>query len=345
MSLSFYSYTYLHRFLPRTLVLPPEKEFYLLKKKTTHDDGQQQRSHFGFNHFFHMEAIHNEHPGLDIITMQEYLEREAGNFRDVDGNVLEPPGGRTQWDGASTDEINKLFRWLAQVSYVANWNPDHCLATFPSSPQRKDVQELQRIESIVQKEQPNWEDYVGKPVDVNASTLDRLRENWAQREKLCIYDETMQPAAHLHFPSERGARLLVHFYAFVFFQDWQTDLWMKRFVRDHVRYVDEIQCAAARVVTAVRKRCSVFDSFHIRRGDFQYKKTRVSAEEILEMAKKKIPPESCIYIGTDERDQSFFQPLKDYYHDVLFLDDFLGELKGINSNYFGMIGEYLRTYE
>ena len=32
------------------------------------------------------------------------------------------------------------------------------------------------------------------------------------------------------------------------------DLWMKRFMRDHVRYVDEIQCAAARVVQAMRQK-------------------------------------------------------------------------------------------
>lgn len=35
---------------------------------------------------------------------------------------------------------------------------------------------------------------------------------------------------------------------FLFFADWRHDLWTKRFVRDHLRYVDEIQCAAARVV-------------------------------------------------------------------------------------------------
>ena len=66
-------------------------------------------------------------------------------------------------------------------------------------------------------------------------------------------------------------------------QDWKDDLWMKRFVRDHVRYIDEIQCAAARVVAAVRRRArerakSVdssysgrgdFDTFHIRRYVFK----------------------------------------------------------------------------
>ena len=59
-------------------------------------------------------------------------------------------------------------------------------------------------------------------------------------------------------------------------KDWRHDLWSKRFVRDHLRYSDEIQCAAARIVAAVRDRArrraaiphsnpeGLFDSFHIR---------------------------------------------------------------------------------
>ncbi len=71
------------------------------------------------------------------------------------------------------------------------------------------------------------------------------------------------------------------FPAFIFFADWRQDLWSKRFVRDHLRYVDEIMCAAARVVEAVRVHArknekhnasrddGIYDSMHVRRGDFQ----------------------------------------------------------------------------
>jgi len=45
-------------------------------------------------------------------------------------------------------------------------------------------------------------------------------------------------------------------------------------MRDHMRYIDELQCAAARIVQATRKRAmekdpaseGQFDTFHIRRG-------------------------------------------------------------------------------
>lgn len=87
----------------------------------------------------------------------------------------------------------------------------------------------------------------------------------------------------------------------------------------------------------------VFDAFHVRRGDFQYKSTRVDANHILKMAQKKIPDGATVFIATDERDKSFFQPLRDHY-DVVFLDDFHDEaLVGINTNFYGMIDQLVTT--
>lgn len=107
--------------------------------------------------------------------------------------------------------------------------------------------------------------------------------------------------------------------------------------------MDDIQCAAARVVHAVRKRSSVYDAFHVRRGDFQYKSTRVEADVLLEMAQRKVPANTTLYISTDERDKKFFDPLKKHY-DVVFLDDFHDEaLKGVNTNYYGMIDQLVAT--
>jgi hypothetical protein len=81
-----------------------------------------------------------------------------------------------------------------------------------------------------------------------------------------------------------------------------------------------------------------FDTFHIRRGDFQYKRTRIEANEIHENVKQYIAPNATIYIATDERDKAFFNDLKKHY-DVKFLDDFADELKGVNTNFYGMIGK------
>jgi hypothetical protein len=85
-----------------------------------------------------------------------------------------------------------------------------------------------------------------------------------------------------------------------------------------------------------------FDTFHVRRGDFQYTVTRATAEEILEMAQKKLTANSTIYIATDERDKSFFLPLKNHY-DVVFLEDFAPELQNVNTNYYGMIDQLVAS--
>jgi hypothetical protein len=338
----------------RTLVLPPEQPMYLLKK--SRQDGKEQRTKFSFNHFFHMEAIHNEHPGLDIISMKEFLEAEAmvGNFRDANGKVTFPPGNQTDWDGSQTSEVENLYKWLRKASHVAHWDPDVCPVVFPASSDPREIEELNAMRDTMNKDPPRYKDFIGKPTPVNGTTMERLREASGERKELCIYDEKMQASPFVHVPvsHEMHARLLVHFYAFLFFQDWKQDLWMKRFIRDHVRYVDEIQCAAARVVDAVRQRArgrdpvknpeGLFDTFHIRRGDFQFKKTRVSAEQIYEQSKKVLAENATIFVATDERDKKFFDYLREHY-DVVFLDDFVSALGDVNTNYYGMIDQLVAS--
>jgi hypothetical protein len=56
----------------------------------------------------------------------------------------------------------------------------------------------------------------------------------------------------------------------------------KRFIRDYVRYKDNIQCAGHELVQAVRldslhtfpKQGGSYYAMHIRRGDFQFKVSR-----------------------------------------------------------------------
>jgi hypothetical protein len=236
---------------------------------------------------------------------------------------------------------------------MPDWNPTVCLAAFPKSRDPEDSLSMQALlPSALDADgaPPDPTKFVGKPPDVAGSPHDRLREALAGRDQLCIYDTKLQeaPVVHFHGKKGMGGRLLVHFYAFLFFQDWRQDLWMKRFVRDHVRYLDEIQCAAATIVQAVRERARTttdnpngdFDTFHIRRGDFQYKKTRVSAEEIDDVSKDILTEGTTIYVGTDERDKSFFDPLAKKYN-LLFLDDFLHLIPGINTNYYGMIDQLI----
>jgi hypothetical protein len=344
----------------RTLVLPPHQRMYLINSG---DNGQ--RKDFSFDHFFHMERISQEHVGLDIITMDEFLERAmTGIFKDSSGASVFPPHNRTDWNGSKKAELEELKRWLRRSSKVLLWNPEECLAAFPKSNDPADMQELEEAKKRIDKSSggfPKYQEYVGKPTNVNASTEERMKENWADRAALCLYDQELQNTPWVHFPVGRGdgdttSRMLVHFYAFLFFQDWRHDLWMKRFVRDHVRYIDEIQCAAARIVEALRQRVvkrrgggggggannNDFDTIHVRRGDFQYTVTRSDPPEIMEMLAKRLQSNTTLFIATDERKKSFFDPLREQY-DIVFLDDFKHELEGVNTNYYGMIDQLVAS--
>lgn len=77
-------------------------------------------------------------------------------------------------------------------------------------------------------------------------------------------------------------------------------------------------------------------------GDFQFKQTRIDAEEIFKNSKEQLKPNSTVFIATDERDKKFFDPLKKHYN-VWFLDDFQHALNGVNSNYFGMIDQLVAS--
>jgi hypothetical protein len=335
----------------RTLVLPPVQRLWNLDKKIGMD-GKEQRNKFSFADFFPFREIANEHVGLDVITMQEFLTREAltGNLRDKNGTVSFPPGNRTDWDGADKYELNN---WLREVALSPLWKPDKCMAIFPASTDPKDLQAILDVKTKVEKAGgfPKYVTYIGKPYPVNASVEERMKENWAEYWKggknFCIYDQEKQNAHVLHFPYEYKiqARMLTHFYTFLFFQDWRQDLWLKRFIRDHLRYSDSFQCAAARIVNRVRERARArgdpdgnFEAFHIRREDFtrQFKETVYDANRIYEISRNVLVENATIYIATDERNRSFFDPLLEHY-DLVFLDDFQDELHGLNSNLIGHI--------
>jgi len=313
-----------------------------------------QQHHFSFADFFPIEEMARDNAAFDVISMEEYLTTEGLGGKLVHhetGEVVFPPGNRTNWDGINQEEYDNLRGYLRNVSMTAKWSPGKCLPAFPSSGNHKDVELLKDIipkaETLSQHNKP--------PLLSAPDPVFRLADTLAGRRQLCVYDETFQNEQILHFQMnhKEKLRLLVHFYAFLFFEDWKEDMWMKRFVRDHLRYLDEIQCAAARIVAKLRKHVrsrqdghgdpeGTFDTFHIRRGDFQFKTTRIAAEEIVKNTEAELTPNATIFIATDERDKKFFQPLRDRY-DIWFLDDFKDELEGVNTNYYGMIDQLVAS--
>lgn len=347
----------------RILVLPPAQEVYLLDENS---GTKTQQPQFRVEDFFPMHDIAARHEGLDIITMEEFLIRQGltGHLKDSEtGRVSFPPhNNRTHWDGDTNAVTEVLEPWLESVAYMPDWNPETCMAAFPMTRDPDDATSLfMRYQGVeIRGGFPDYARFVGNPTKVYADPFDRLAEDMNGRTNLCIYDNSMvhEPLIHFHGKIKWEGRLLVQFYSFLFFENWRQDLWTKRFVRDNLRYKDELQCAAARVVAAIRDRARErnptntdnsinaagdFDAFHVRRGEFQYKKTRVSAREIYEISQDQIPEGATVFVATDERQKKlFFSEMAEHY-DLVYLDDFAHLLDGIDTNYYGMIDQLVAS--
>lgn len=93
---------------------------------------------------------------------------------------------------------------------------------------------------------------------------------------------------------------------------------VKRLIARHVHYKKEIFDKAWEAVDHIGD--VSYYAIHIRRNDFQYTDVRVSCEDICENIKDRVPEGSKLYIATDHRDRSFFDPLVEKY-DVWFYEN------------------------
>lgn len=380
----------------RTLVLPPKMRMYRLW-----DADLEEHNVIGFADFFHFDSIVSEHKALKVITFQAFLEQEVMTGRLLDpltGAPSFPPENRTDWTGTFWNyeqtrqgKGKPLWEWIRNTTTLLEWSFDNCVVGFPS---RRGKEAADHISTYLEEVMENdakefnnvWQQrrnsYNGHPTQVNASATDRLAEMIGSRRRICVYDEKLQEAKVVHAVGETstGYRFLVHFYAFLFFEEWEQDLWTKRcvllplyhvcfplltglskicniafvfffrFMRDHFRYIDEINCAAARIVQQVRKRAIEFGntngfyySIHVRRGDFQYMLMHLPAEEIYQNnTKLNIPDGSTVYIATDEGNKTFFDPFRKHYN-LLFLDHFQDQMQSINRNYYGMLDQLVAS--
>lgn len=88
----------------------------------------------------------------------------------------------------------------------------------------------------------------------------------------------------------------------------------------------------------------MFDTMHIRRSvDFERQFGKLeTAEEIYEIAKADLVEGGTVYIATDEKDKTFFEPLKAHY-DVVFLSDFSHLFKGFDPYLLGMLDQLVAS--
>lgn len=206
----------------RTLVLPPEAGMYLLDK----DKEQKENNKLDFEDFFHMESIAEHLDGVDVITMEQFLEREAKNgmprVSDETGEESDeilplPRDGLTDWSGVYKQR--ELFDFLRDVAYVRNMKPQKDFLVFPKDPAKSTYQDMVYLvnqEDMFDeagepdaKIEPRFnnqvkDSFVGKPVKVSAPAPERMREFYAGRGKMHVYDKALQDAKVLHFPVDHN---------------------------------------------------------------------------------------------------------------------------------------------
>jgi len=234
------------------------------------------------------------------------------------------------WIAKSESSCIYLGEYLSRVAdFVPDWHGEHdCLIMDDENWFRDE------IENVDDKQQQQVKKFCDK-------------------RKPVYYNAEIHDAPLLHFHSHTKLnRLLVHYYAFLHFTNPKVGNYYKRLVRDRVRYPDGIFCAAGKIVKSLSEESVTsgsepgYFSMHIRRGDFQWPKMRLSAEEWYENTRSWLEPDAdrLLYIATDESNRTFFDPLRKHYK-VRFLDDY-AELVGLSQldpNFAGMIDQVVAS--
>ena len=86
----------------------------------------------------------------------------------------------------------------------------------------------------------------------------------------------------------------------------------------------------------------LFDTFHIRRGDLQYDEAFIEAGQIIDNVGDLLEEGGTIFIATDEKNMTYFDPLREHYH-LYFLNDFMDEVGTINKNFYGMLDQRIAS--
>jgi len=140
-----------------------------------------------------------------------------------------------------------------------------------------------------------------------------------RRSKHIEYDEVMQKASVFHWDEPR---ILVAFAAMIAFQDPAEERLAHLTMRNHVHLNGYLFDMAAKVVHEILQKAGKYHAMHVRRGDFQYKQSKFKGVEAVYMNVQHLFEEGdTIYIATDEKDRSYFDPLRKHYK-LLFFSDF-----------------------
>eukprot|EP00578_Thalassiosira_sp_NH16_P001179 CAMPEP_0181129138 /NCGR_PEP_ID=MMETSP1071-20121207/29161_1 /TAXON_ID=35127 /ORGANISM="Thalassiosira sp., Strain NH16" /LENGTH=1337 /DNA_ID=CAMNT_0023215103 /DNA_START=9 /DNA_END=4023 /DNA_ORIENTATION=- len=341
----------------RTLVLPPTQVIYLLDAKK--GDKKKGRN---YDDFFNLTENAELMRRVPIISSEEFLKREGG----VDGLV--PLDGYNATYREHLLSVSKNCEERKKSDIYCEDLYDHFLAHGQLSP--------------VSAEYPNENcflfdaDVFNHGEEYKYKLDPKIKERvskFCQKRSPIFYNRTMHEAPLWHFETmDFRYRLLVHSYAFIFFTDPRVGNYYKRFVRDFLRYHDDVFCAAGKIVLALQyedyllqnpvlssnddgkkslqspkpsfdldsELMGGYSSLHIRRGDLQFKEVKFDSLTWYQNTKEIWKPNEVLYIATDERNQTFFDDFRNQHSGPLrFFDDYrqLAGLDDLDPTLYGMI--------
>jgi len=303
----------------RTLILPPDQPMYLLR----HDSSNKRR---GLSGFFDMTGSSFK-KRVKVITTEEFLKKEA------------TPNGQFSLPPNQYEELSTLARKGCDKKAVSCGKIHDYLMQFGTTPNITAThhQCLVVDHGMYQRGKPDFPDRAEKFCSSgNRKTVYLTKE--FNRPQL-LYIQAGKPQT----------RMLAHFYGYITFTDPSTDNYFKRYIRDLLHYRHEIFCAAGNIVAALQaiakdhgssidpEGYGGYSALHIRRGDFQYKNMKLSSQEWYENTKDILKKNEILYISTDERDKSFFEPFKQAGHRLFFLQDFTSFIEELDPNHMGMV--------
>ena len=316
--------------LDRILVLPPEQPMYLLRNDAA-------KRHRGLDAFFDMKSA-SFRRRVKHMTMEEFVMKEG------------KPQGQFPADVADFDhligaakECNKhrpRMKWkegdLASCDIVHEYLSNHgTTPAITASHHQCLVFDKGMFDN-------------GTPDDEHGASEFCSSGN---RKMVWVTKEFQEPQLLYIQAGTPNTRMLAHFYGYMHFSDAAVGNYYKRLIRDLLHFRSEINCAAGKIIKALQDEGKArgftvdangaggYSALHIRRGDFQYKKMKLSGEEWFLNTRDVLEKNEILYIATDEKDKDFFDPFRRAGYTLKFLSDYteLAGLKAMDPNHMGMI--------
>ena len=301
----------------RTVVLPPSTHLYLLDK----EDKQHTLMDFYDEKLFTNNVVR-------IISLQEYLEELPITIPKPSEIVLERMQEERLQNYWGTN-VPVIFQWMRSVGSYRQFGENTFFAF---------------MDEVVSQSPVNWwaaKDKWSERFLPYRSVLERGSHT------MSIIGGSMMDDPVWHFKGDGSEGLIAHYTSKMYIECDKMNLYIRRFVRDSLRYHDSIFNIAWKLIEKLDRMgagSGVWYSAHIRRGDFQFGETRLSCEELLEVFKsdRGVPSGGTIYIATDESDKSFFNVLKEHYT-IYFWEDII-DIGFANPNWIGMIEQIIASH-